>query len=243
MKSVAILIPSYKRPEVLKLTLQNLFSNTILDASLNYKVGVYIALNSYTQEEVEIVTSFTESAQQCNVSYGWITYPDNRGKAAALNDLFSRFSGGYDYIVTMDNDMVIKMPWMHLIDIAEKTDFQLMGFGSSIFWAHQPSRELCNGYPLEGCTVYSMDQIAGGMMLFPRETLEKYKWTNKGGVYGFDDAQMCLDVSKKFVLNWPCDWLDHDPMSSSSPDLKRYHDRKQHFFSKGQYILQKGWDE
>jgi glycosyltransferase involved in cell wall biosynthesis len=244
MKSIVVLIPSYKRPSVLDLTLSSLFNNSReVGTSLKYKLGIYVALNKSSPEDLDIVTKFSEIAKQYGINYGWISYRENKGKAAALNDLFNKVSGGYDYVVTLDNDMVIKMPWLHLIDTAEKKDFSLMGFGSDKFWAHIPRRDLCEGAPLDGCTLYNMKQIAGGMMLFPREILEENKWTNKGGVYGFDDAQMCLDVDKKYVLHWSADWLEHDPMKDSSPDLKHYHDRKRHFFNKGQYILKEGWLE
>jgi len=242
---IAILIPSYKRPQVLKETLYNVLQNSMPESHLGTEVGLYVALNESSPEDMSVITSMVEPALQCNVKYAWVSYSENRGKAVALNDLFNKFAGGYDYIVTMDNDMVVKLPWLHLIDVATRTDFELMGFGSSTFWAHQPRRELLGDkfYTLmDMYHIYRLDQIAGGMMLFPRQTLEKHKWTNKGGVYGFDDAQMCLDVNKKFVMFWDQDWLDHDPLGTSASDLKQYHDRKQHFFNNGQYILQKGWD-
>jgi glycosyltransferase involved in cell wall biosynthesis len=243
VKSVAILIPSYKRTEVLKKTLEGLFENTRVDPNDPIQIGIFVALNYVSSDDLHTVASFYSTSKKLGFSYDCIGYPDNIGKAAALNDLFIKFSGDYEYIVTMDNDMVIKLPWLHLLSTASKLDFQLIGFGSNTFWYHIPSREMSSGYPLDSCEVYSLSEIAGGMMLFPRKTLEDNRWTNKGGVYGFDDAQMCLDVSKKFVLHWGDDWLDHDPLQSSTPELAHYHNRKQQFFSQGQYILKKGWDE
>jgi hypothetical protein len=213
-----------------------------VDATLSYKIGVYVGINAARPVDVEVATELQESFNQANIDFKWEAYTDNIGKAGALNDLYDKYSEGRDYIITMDNDMVFKMPWMHLIRVAQKIDFELMGFGSSTFWAHQPVREECDSYPMGEHRIYNMSQIAGGMLLFPRETLEKHKWTNKGGVYGFDDAQMCLDVAKKFVIFWGENWLHHDPLGDSNPDLKQYHDRKQHYFSQGQYILPKGWD-
>jgi len=240
---VAILIPSYKRLKVLEHTLCSLFFNSQMDAKNNYEVGVFLGLNKAREEDIKIAHSFVEIASACNIFYAFVPYSDNIGKALALNDLFDKYSSRYDYIVTMDNDMVIKKPWLHLINVALKKDFELTGFASTTFWAHLPKREEC---PFEEVDKYKFYQpyngIAGGMMLFPRRTLEKHKWTNKGGVYGFDDAQMCLDVNNKGVLYDERDWLDHDPLSCSTPELKYYHDRKQHFFNQGQYILQKGWD-
>lgn len=246
---VAVLIPSYKRPEVLRKTIASLISWTSIDtmlAPILFEVGLFVAVNEYTQEDMEVITSFIKPALDAKIKYAWVTYTENKGKAAALNDLFDKFSDGYDYIITMDNDMVIKNTWLHLVDAASRTALELVGFGSSTFWAHQPRRELLEGKYftlMDTYNIYNIDQIAGGMLLFPRKTLEEHKWTNKGGVYGFDDAQMCLDVKKKGVIHWPQDWLDHDPLGSSTPGLKYYHDRKQQFFDKGQYILPEGWDK
>jgi len=245
MSSVAILIPSYKRPEVLKLTLEKLFTNTTVGS---YPIGIFVALNKVTEESEKVVKPFISVADSLSIKYDWVSYKHNIGKANALNNLFNKFCGGYEYIVTMDNDMVIDMPWGHLLDAAKEVNFDLMGFGSSTFWAHLPSRELCEGdYRIiaEDYRLYRLDQIAGGMMLFPRQILEKHRWSNgsSSGVYGFDDAQMCLDVEKKYVLFWDRPWLSHDILSRSTEKLSEYQDKKEELFRRGIYVFDAGWDE
>jgi hypothetical protein len=207
-----------------------------------YEFGIYVGLNKISQESREVVKSFYPLAVSKKIDFKWQEYPDNIGKANCLNNLFVHAAGS-TYVVTLDNDMRIKMPWGHLIEIASKTDFELMGFGSSNFWAHIPGKEGCPFIEVNGYKIYKPQGIAGGMMLFPYYFLERNKWTNMGGVYGRDDEQMCLKTKRKYVLEWPVDWLSHDVLGGCNPELLNYHKKKEVLFSKKVYVFQKGWDE
>lgn len=246
LKDVAVLIPSYKRPDVLKLTLESLIKNSIPDTSgpIRRKLGIYVALNEACAEDAAVVATFSGICKNNHIDYKWVSYPHNRGKANALNDMFKAWCGKYKKIVCLDNDMVIKSRWLKYVDMADKVDYELMGFSSAHFWAHLPSRDKCPFEIVDGWRFYKpYNGVAGGMMLFPRHVLENHKWTNEGGVYGKDDANMCLVLKRKYVLHSDEDWLDHDPLGSSTPELKRYHNKKNEHFRRGEYVLKKGWDK
>jgi len=241
LKSIAILIPSYKRPDVLKLTLDGLYRNTT--AHEGYNITICVGLNQASGEEMGLMGQYEGLFRSAGIQFNWLPYSTNIGKASILNTLFARFADGYELVVTMDNDMVISKPWLHLIKPCLGIDFDIMGFSSSNFWAHEPSRERCSSKESEGYTFYSAHGIAGGMMLFHHSFLQKHPWTNHGGVYGRDDADMCLKTQKKYVIFYPEGWLAHDPLVSSTPELKSYEDKKRALYMAGTTVFPKGWDE
>jgi glycosyltransferase involved in cell wall biosynthesis len=240
--NLAILIPSYKRPDVLDLTLSGLLKT--VDTTV-HQTGIYLGLLK-TSHDVEHVALKHENAfRGVGVDFQYHTYSDNIGKAACLNDLLKRHSNGPEYVITMDNDMVLTGQWYHIIEAAiAYGDFDLMGFASTRFWAHIPDREHSefeerNGYRFYDCP----SGIAGGMMLFKTQYLLDHPWTNHGGVYGRDDATMCLTTSLKRVVYWESDWLVHDPIARMTPDLKRYQDAKEDLYKRGITVFPEGWDE
>lgn len=243
---MAILIPSYKRPQVLDLTLSGVY-NTI-DCDL-YEINIGVVLNQARPEDVSVADKYKGMFLQKNVSFTVIVERVNIGKAEALNKLFDEVSkkasfGEEDYVITMDNDMYLKMPWMHIIKDVEDLDFELLGFGSTKFWCHLPERSKCNGEPYKKrYTLYALTSIAGGMMLFPWGFLNKHQWTNHGGVYGEDDATMCTIAKKKYVLAWDQDWLLHDPLMNSTDELRQYQSKKEALYAKQKYVFEPGWDE
>lgn len=244
IKKIAILIPSYKRPEVLNLTLKGLLET--VDANL-YDIRIGVCLNQATQKEISVTDSFKAAFREKGLSLAVIEERTNIGKAVALNELFDSVVKGIfqdnEYVITLDNDMLLKIPWMHLIKDLEDFDFELMGFGSSLFWCHLPSRDLCTGQPFKKYTLYPLHSIAGGMMLFPYSFLKNQRWTNNGGVYGEDDATMCTKANKKYVLAWDYDWLQHDPLLNSTEELKRYQSKKEALYSNSRFVFPVGWDE
>lgn len=245
-KKVAILIPSYKRPGVLDETLAGV-ANTV-DKDL-YDIYIGVALNQARHQEIAVTDKYKEIFLQDSIPFRVLVERTNIGKAEALNKLFSEIVtesgfGESDYIVTMDNDMLLKMPWMHLIKDVEDLDFELLGFGSIHFWCHLPERSRCNGASYkESYTLYPLTSIAGGIMLFPWIFLNKHRWTNHGGVYGEDDATMCTISKKKYVLAWDEDWLQHDPLMNSTEELRRYQSKKEALYAKQKYVFPPGWDE
>ena len=241
MLNLSILIPSYKRPQVLATTLNGLAKT--LNYHPGYNIGIYIGLNKASTIDITTVDSFRPVFKSLDISYDYTPYIENEGKAKALNNLLSTYVKSSDYVITMDNDMQLKMPWLHLIDIAKKTDFELLGFGSITFWAHIPTKEQCEFFEVDNYKFYKPQGIAGGMLLFPTYFLKEHPWTNFDGVYGRDDEQMCLKTSKKYVLHRSEDWVVHDPLGPSTDDLNHYHACKRKLFSKGQYVFMKGWDE
>lgn len=241
MKSLLILIPSYKRPMVLEKTLGGLYLNTVQGQV--YNISMAIGLNQSTFKEEEISYRYTDLFRRIGIPLFIEKYKSNIGKAASLNQLFKLYSNKCDYIITMDNDMVIIKPWIHIVKQCNKIDYDIMGFCGSHFWAHDPIRSNCQCIVREGLKLYTPFSIAGGMMLFHRSFLEKHSWTNYGGVYGRDDATMCLYTKKKYVLDIEEDWIWHDPLKNSTPELKKYEDKKLGLYGKGTTIFQVGWDE
>lgn len=241
MKKITILIPSYKRPDVLAHTLKGLYDNTVHGDV--YDVCIAVGLNKAGPLEVGVIDSYKFIFEGLGINFQFMSNKENIGKAAALNELFYIYGRYSDYIVTLDNDMYIKKPWIHLIERCKSIDFDIMGFSSATFWAHDPIRENCASMEVGEHLFYKPYSVAGGMMLFHSQFLKDHQWTNFGGVYGRDDADMCLKTDKKYVLFSDEDWLDHDPLCSSTPILKAYEEKKKELYKKGTTVFSKGWDE
>lgn len=247
-KTLAILIPSYKRPEVLNFTLsglqQTLKDFTDLVSGVWFDIGIYVGLNKVDWMGLKVVSQYKDNFEKIGIDFGWEVYKDNIGKAACLNDLFNKRCPApkFNYIITLDNDMYLKKPWLHLIN--KKFDYDMIGFASPKFWAHIPAENDAEVIEIDGdIKTYRIPDIAGGMLLFHREFLERHPWTNLGGVYGRDDEQMCRKAEKKFVLKWEADWLEHDPLKSTTSELESYEKKKKDLYSRGITVFQKGWDE
>jgi cellulose synthase/poly-beta-1,6-N-acetylglucosamine synthase-like glycosyltransferase len=241
MKKLAILIPSYKRPEVLETTLKGLLNNITQDEG--YDIRIAVGLNQVSPEDTQIVSRYNSIFNGVGITLDSIPYASNIGKAAILNVLFKIYGYQADLVITMDNDMVILKPWLHHVSQCDSIDYDIMGFCSARFWAHDPAREKCPEVIQGGHTFYVPYSVAGGMMLFHHQFLEDHPWTNHGGVYGRDDATMCLLTQKKYVLHSGEDWLIHDPLNSSTHKLKVYEDNKKELYKKGITVFPIGWDE
>jgi hypothetical protein len=241
VKKVAILIPSYKRPEVLRHTLQGIYQNTY--SGIDFQVGLYVGLNKVSDTELAIVEEYEPKMNLKGIDFKYLPEEANIGKANILNKLFDLYCAGYDYIVTMDNDVYIRGSWLCYLETSEKIDFELMGVSTEGYWPHLPKREECPFFTEGGTTFYTPPGIGGGIMFFHYSFLDMHKWTNHGGVYGVDDAQMCLIANKKYVLHCEQDWLVHDPLSCSTPVLKDYEEKKKHLYSINKPIFPEGWDE
>lgn len=240
--NIAILIPSYKRPDVLDLTLNGLYKT--IDPK-RHQTGVYVGLLKVAPDAEKVGLNYATKFRDIGAAYQYHAYESNIGKAACLNDLLKQHVKFPEYVVTLDNDMVLTESWYHIIEAAVAYgEFDLMGFASTRFWAHIPDREHSeyedrNGYRFYDCP----GGIAGGMMLFKTQYLLDHPWTNHGGVYGRDDASMCLEAVNKKVIYWESDWLVHDPISRMTPDLKTYQDAKEALYKKGVTVFPEGWDE
>jgi glycosyltransferase involved in cell wall biosynthesis len=241
MKKLAILIPSYKRPEVLEATLAGLLNNTA--QGQGYDIRIAIGLNQASAEDIRTVNKYSGLFKGIGIALDSIPYANNIGKANILNVLYKIYGYQSDLIITMDNDMVILKPWLHLIGQCDSIDYDIMGFCSAQFWAHDPVRENCSWVDMGDHKFYTIFSVAGGMMLFHHQFLNNHPWTNHGGVYGRDDASMCLITQKKYVLHSEEDWLIHDPLNSSTPELKAYEDKKKELYLRGTTVFHIGWDE
>lgn len=245
MKKLVILIPSYKRPEVLKVTLSGLLNNTYSSEDLEVSVG--LGLNKASPEEQSIASMYKDLFNASGTVFNYVSYNNNIGKANILNILFKLYADNTDYVITLDNDMVISKSWLKYINYCDVIDYDIMGFSASRFWAHDPVREKCDLFIKHDGNrrhlFYTPYSVAGGMMLFHSQFLKDHQWTNFGGVYGRDDADMCLKTDKKFVLFSDEDWLVHDPLNSSTPILKEYEDKKKALYKNGTTVFSEGWDE
>jgi hypothetical protein len=241
MTKLAILIPSYKRPAVLKATLQGLFDNT--SQNTGYDLCIAVGLNQASPSEIQLLDQYDEKFEDKGIPFHSVFYDTNIGKASVLNVLFKLYANHADLVVTMDNDMVILKPWLYLIGMCDVVDYDIMGFSGARFWAHDPVREVCASVDIESHKFYTPYGVAGGMMLFHHQFLKEHPWTNHGGVYGRDDATMCLLTSKKYVLHTEDDWLLHDPLSFSSAELKIYEEKKRELYKNGITVFPDRWDE
>lgn len=241
MRKLSILIPSYKRPEVLDATLRGLLQNT--SQGENFDVNVAVGLNQATSLDISIVERYEKLFDEKGIPFRSVPYDNNIGKASVLNVLFRLYAGHADLVVTLDNDMVISKPWLQYIGYCDFMDYDIMGFSAARFWAHDPIRENCAFVGVGNHLFYVPHGVAGGMMLFHAQFLRDHPWTNLGGVYGRDDASMCLLTDKKYVLHKDEDWLVHDPLSSSTPVLKVYEDKKKALYKNGVTVFPVGWDE
>lgn len=241
MKKIVVLIPSYKRPEVLSLTLRGLFDNTV--QGNDYDVSIAVGVNKVSQEDALVISRYNALFESMGIPFHSVLYKNNTGKAAALNSLHRIYALESDYVVTLDNDMVISMPWMHRVGLCDRIDYDIIGFSSARFWVHDPIRERCPSTKVGDLLFYAPYSVAGGMMLFHNQFLKKNEWTNFGGVYGRDDADMCLRTKKKYVLYSDEDWLAHDPLNSSTPALKEYENKKKALYKNGITVFPDGWDE
>ena len=230
-----ILIPSYKRAEVIDLTLKSLFA--VHEPS--WDITVCVGDNKASPETQEAITRYPVRSEP---------YPVNIGKAAALNDLLVKYDGDYDVICTMDNDMVILKPWYELLNAFVRSAYDYVGFGGPRWWWHIPlNREECPIVSRETMiTVYSPSGIAGGLLAFKPEFLRAHPWTNFGGVYGVDDGIMCQQTLSRAVFYWSEDWIRHDPLSytvDAPAYLRANQEKKQALNIAGKHIFPKNWDE
>jgi glycosyltransferase involved in cell wall biosynthesis len=237
-----ILIPSYKRQEVLNLTLKSLFAVH----KPSWEITVCVGDNQSTPETLGIILHY-------NVKYKYSS--QNLGKAEMLNRLLRDFDGDYDVIVTMDNDMVLLKPWYHILDGFLRTSHDFCGVAAEKWWWHVPlDRAECDSWETnepdnilrEHVQFYNPVGIAGGLLLFRPEFLRAHPWTNQGGVYGAEDGLMCQTTRNRAVIYWDEDWLQHDPLSSA-PDvpesLRTYQEKKRILNEAGTMIFPEHWDE
>jgi glycosyltransferase involved in cell wall biosynthesis len=241
MRKLSILIPSYKRPEVLSATLNGLLENTPQRG--DFDVNISVGLNKASQEDTYVVNNYTLLFAEKGITFNSVFYEHNMGKATVLNVLLKLYAHSPGLVITLDNDMVITKPWLHLVGICDAVDYDIIGFSGTRFWAHDPIRERCMSFNQGDYKFYLPYSVAGGMMLFHHQFLKDNPWTNHGGVYGRDDATMCLLTKKKYVLHTDEDWLEHDPLNSSTPQLKSYEDKKKELYQNGTTVFPVGWDE
>jgi glycosyltransferase involved in cell wall biosynthesis len=239
MKRLLVLIPSYKRPKVLDLTLQRLFSSHRPEWDLT----VMVADNKSSDETSVVLFNFRAQAETLGINYDYGCIPENIGKARALNNMLQYQYGDFDVIVTMDNDMVIYEPWYWLLDKFLETNYDFIGFGSSAFWWHIPlDRSKLDCATAGELLIYHPAGIAGGLLAFKPDFLRSHPWSNGGGVYGLDDGLMCQTTQTRAVFFWGVEWLKHDPLQGAE-ETREYHAKKRFLNESGVTVYQAGWDE
>lgn len=244
-KELDIYIVSYKRPQVLSQTLAAM-NKHITPSNYFYNINVYVAVNDSTEEYVKICNNFSRCRSSIINSFGHIHYEKNYGKAYALNHMVRQYAKGpQTTVITMDEDMVFTGEFMSVFDTtAELLKFDLVGFASKEFWGHYPLKDETmyldwhNGYK-----VWYTTSIAGGIMMCNYDFLMKNEWTNVDGVYGGDDFNMCFLTDKKFIVEDDREWLVHDPIYDSTPELEKYHNAKKYYRDQGLYVYPHNWYE
>ena len=239
MDRLLIMIPTYKRPEVFRFTLQNLCQHTqkrVVD------IDVVIGMNKATITDRDTVLACRKSHETLDFRINYIEFEDNIGKADCLNTIVDRYFRDHRYVMCLDNDMWIKELWIDMIGALSSVDFDMLGFASRGFWAHVPDKG-GDYQPLGIYQLYKRDGIAGGMSLYSRDFIRDHKFMGYGGVYGGVDGTASSQASKKHVFYWDCDWLVHDPYQRSTKILTEYEDKKRELIDKGTFVFPKGWDE
>lgn len=222
-------------------TLNGLLENTHPSGD---EITIGVSLNRARKEEIEVCESYMGLFGQIGIEFLYVPYGQNIGKANSLNKGLSLWeNGSRSAVITMDNDMVIKEPWMEIVRAAISLDKPMVGFSSATFWAHLPIRLECASELWNGYVLYRPYAVAGGMLLFQHQFLKDHPWTNHGGVYGRDDATMCEYVEEKIVIHSDNDWLDHDPWGRRTAGLRAYDDSKKGLYSAGKTVFSPGWDE
>ena len=242
--NVLILIPSYKRARVIDLTLAKLIEYH----QPTHDVTICVADNKTSPATDAAIRKHKDSANAKGIEFNNVFNEKNIGKAKALNILLEMYDAPkYDTIVTMDNDMVVKMPWYNTIDSFMKTGFDFVGVGSKTFWYHYPTNaDRLTVEKIDDFHIVRITSIAGGMLIHKPNFIRSFKWTNAGGVYGEDDGQMCRNTSNKAVLYRNEDWLDHDPLTFTdvaTNELKEYDNKKLTLLKNRTYVFSEGWDE
>jgi glycosyltransferase involved in cell wall biosynthesis len=235
---VLIMVPAYKRPEALALSLSSLCSNTERDL---FEVDVVVGINAPVEENKAVVEAVKSKHSSGTFRVHKQEYDRNIGKSAALNRILADFLDGHRFVLNMDSDMVIKRSWMQMLEKVSTVDYDLVGFGGTRFWSHSPNIDE-NYQHIDPYRLYRRAHLAGGLMLFSLPFLKSHKIHGYGGVYGGDDAYSCTQTEKKYVVYWNEDWLEHDPLHDSTPGLHAYEEKKREHFSKKVFVFQEGWD-
>lgn len=234
-----IFIVAYQRPEILYHTLKGLYAN--LADSDKFNINLYIWINDNTEKDAEVCIWAFLYKPHFIKNIKFLPTEQNFGKAHALNTMYDNYSGPDHFVLVLDQDMYFKMPFMHIIEQATNMQFDILGFASRNFWMHIPEKKDSSKIEFVDFTIYYSMFIAGGMMLLPGSFLAENRWTNEDGVYGGDDAAMCLATNSKFVLEWDADWLDHDPLGPEIEHLQDYYAKKLVYVEQGQYTMPHGW--
>lgn len=242
---LSICIPSYKRPLVLKHTLEGLIQNlTPYFFDVNIAVGV---LGEEDYDSMELVRDIYESDRDIRFDY-WI-YNENIGKAHCLNHLFTTFAHDSDYILTMDNDMYIKEPFLHIVEAAiyarPNTYWDFVGFGATNYFQHVLASNITMprvdfGYDGKKYTYCYPLGIGGGMQLLTNQFITDHPFqSNGGGVYLGEDEYYSRITRNRGVVLYDTDWVEHNPFGHL---YQEYEDIKHKRVESGQTVFQPGWD-
>lgn len=170
MRSVALLIPCYKRPEYTKKCLDTLHENT------NYeKVHFYVTDDGSDDETPEIIHEFSEKRKgQVSSSINL----QNEGLRDVIIEFFRDSSE--EYLCKIDNDCLVPRNWLtDLVEVYENTNVDVLS--PNVLPSNAGLR---NGKLEDGYLKVDSPQKMGGLWLMRREVLEGvfFERTGLGGI-------------------------------------------------------------
>lgn len=237
-----ILMVSFRREEVLQYTLDNI-ATRITPSGVFKNINLFISVNAATKKSFDVIESFQDELPSAIDRFSPTYYSGNHGKAFCLNRMYDMYCKTSSHILVLDQDMAFSGDFIKHIDEASQYNADIIGFAGTKMWGHIPLREDALYKDKGTHRIYYARLIAGGMMLLPNRFLAEHKWTNLDGIYGGDDFSMCAETDKKLVYYSDTDWIRHDPIGRTIPDLKRYYEVKDKYTEQEQYVLPKGWDD
>jgi glycosyltransferase involved in cell wall biosynthesis len=258
MTKLCILIPTYKRSKIFGHTLNSLFAT--IDRS-PFDVYIFVGVLDREIETRSICEQreidFWIGRDFSNVKYYIPTYfNSNLGKAKCLNDLLN-YCHDMDYIITMDNDIVLYHSWLHIVEAAISTtkeislDWDFFTFAGRNCFMSQPDNLQEMTYVANYPYKYRNYKIrfaaaqGGGMVLYKPEFLDKnpFQSTTPDAVYLNEDASHCRATTKRYVMYYDEYWIQHDPYKDMYPEYKEYYRRKEQQIEDGNYVFLERWDE
>ena len=258
--NVLIIIPTYKRPGVIDKTLKNLIPAITQN---KYIITLCVYDNKSTIETKNIIESYRENIEESGIKFITIFDEQNIGKAGAItyfkNNIFTK--DNYEYVITMDNDIVIDLGinLLESIDIANENidgDWEMVAPRTPFFtFEHNSLKNSIKDCVLNDnviCKIRPSEAISGAIMIMKNTFFDKLNFPLKDiAMLGGDDGYMCGFAKKKYVLQFiGIDYARHDPLCGGiaieeieDEQLKNYQLKKNALrFGENIWDFPKDWD-